>query len=68
MFAPPPKRYFVFKDITKKPELSEYVARIVERVEQYLGQELLVEDGESILIGVSGGVDSIVLLDILHIL
>lgn len=68
VFAPPPKRYFVFKDITKKPELGENVARIVERVEKYLQQELLVEDGESILIGVSGGVDSVVLLDILHIL
>lgn len=68
VFAPPPKRYFVYKDITKKPELTDSVARVVERVEQYLTHELLVEDGESILIGVSGGVDSIVLLDILHVL
>jgi tRNA(Ile)-lysidine synthase len=40
----------------------------VERVEKYLQNELLVEDGEVILVGVSGGVDSVVLLDILHVL
>jgi tRNA(Ile)-lysidine synthase len=65
---PPPKRFFVYKDITKKPELSDFVARIAERVEKYMIHDLLVEDGESILVGVSGGVDSVVLLDILHVL
>ncbi len=65
---PPPKHYFVYKDPTLKPDISDDVARIVERVENFLINELLVLDGESILIGVSGGVDSIVLLDILHIL
>lgn len=65
---PPPKRFFVYKDITRKPELSDFVARIAERVEKYMIHDLLVEDGESILVGVSGGVDSVVLLDILHVL
>lgn len=65
---PPPKRFFVYKDITKKPELSDFVARIAERVEKFMINDLMVEDGESILVGVSGGVDSVVLLDILHVL
>ncbi len=64
----PVKQYYVFRDIRNKPELPEAAARIVQRVEDFLQNELLVEDGESILIGVSGGVDSVVLLDILHVL
>ncbi len=64
----PPKHYFVYKDPKGRPELSEECETMVQKVEDFLVQELLVQDGESILVGVSGGVDSIVLLDILHVL
>ncbi|MBL7998791.1 MAG: tRNA lysidine(34) synthetase TilS [Candidatus Kapabacteria bacterium] len=67
--APPlPKRYFIPKDITLKPDVPDAVHGILEKVERYLHDELLVDEGANIVIGVSGGVDSIVLLDMLYII
>lgn len=64
----PPKRFYMPKRLANVPLVSDEVHAIVERVENFMVNELLVDDGASILIAVSGGVDSVVLLDILSII
>lgn len=64
----PPKRFYMPKRLANVPLVSDEVHEIIERVENYMVNELLVDDGASILIAVSGGVDSVVLLDILSII
>ncbi|MBL7974978.1 MAG: tRNA lysidine(34) synthetase TilS [Candidatus Kapabacteria bacterium] len=64
----PPKKFFIPKDITQKPDVSDNVHALISKVEQYITEELDMEDGSTILVAVSGGVDSVVLLDVLYIL
>jgi tRNA(Ile)-lysidine synthase len=64
----PPKRFYMPKRLANVPLVSDEVHAIIERVENFMVNELLVDDGASILIAVSGGVDSVALLDILSII
>ncbi|MFR9166436.1 MAG: tRNA lysidine(34) synthetase TilS [Dysgonomonas sp.] len=42
--------------------------QILQRIEKYISENNLLDDNEKIIVGVSGGVDSMVLLDILSVL
>ncbi|OGU90889.1 MAG: tRNA lysidine(34) synthetase TilS [Ignavibacteria bacterium RIFOXYA2_FULL_35_10] len=55
-------------DIEKpdKKEDSQFTDILIKRVENFLFNELYIEDGDRILIAVSGGVDSVTLLDIMY--
>ncbi len=48
-----------------KVEDSRFIDILIKRVENFLLNELYIEDGDRILVAVSGGVDSITLLDIM---
>ncbi len=50
------------------PEIPDECVPILEHVERTLDAELNVEAGATILVAVSGGIDSVTLLDILYIL
>lgn len=62
------RRTFVVRDLYSMPEIPDDCIPIIEHVEHVLTTELSVEPGSTILIAISGGVDSVVLLDILFIL
>lgn len=61
-------RSFVVRDLVAMPEIPDVCIPTIEHVEHMLSSELCVEPGSPILIAISGGVDSAVLLDILFIL
>ncbi|GBD05004.1 tRNA(Ile)-lysidine synthase [bacterium HR20] len=63
-----PHRTFVVRDLVAMPEIPDECIPTIEHVEHMLTSELDVEPGASILIAISGGVDSVVLLDMLFIL
>lgn len=63
-----PRRTFIVRDLVHLPEIPNECIPIIERVERSLQEELAVEAGATIVVAVSGGVDSVTLLDILFIL
>jgi tRNA(Ile)-lysidine synthase len=63
-----PRRTFVVRDLVHMPEIPDQCVPLIERVERTLIDELCVEPGATILVAISGGVDSVTLTDILYIL
>lgn len=63
-----PRRTFIAPDLAHLPEIPNECIPLIERVERSLREELAVEAGATIVVAVSGGVDSVTLLDILFIL
>jgi len=56
------------KQLTKKQLSSEVLMKFLENVEDYLRKEAYIEAGGKLLVAVSGGVDSVVLMDSLSYL
>lgn len=56
------------KQLTKQQLESEFLTNFLNKVEEYLKQQAYIEPGGKILIAVSGGVDSIVMMDAIAIL
>ena len=60
------KKLQKFNNVTlDKREDSQFIDNLIKRVENFLFNELYLEDTDRILIAVSGGVDSITMLDIM---
>ncbi|MDW8074938.1 MAG: tRNA lysidine(34) synthetase TilS [Bacteroidota bacterium] len=66
--SPRTRRSFVVRDLVPMPDIPEDCLPTIEHVERMLTTELAVEPGATILVAVSGGVDSVTLLDVLFIL
>jgi tRNA(Ile)-lysidine synthase len=56
------------RDLVHMPDIPDECAALIERVERMMRDEFAVEPGATILVAVSGGADSVVLLDVLFIL
>ncbi|MCX7929892.1 MAG: tRNA lysidine(34) synthetase TilS [Chlorobi bacterium] len=63
-----PRRVFVVRDLVQMPDIPNDCVSFIERIERTLRNELAVETGATIVVALSGGIDSIVLLDVLFIL
>ena len=56
-----------FKPTLTKPELNnKFIFDLIQKVEHFLSRELYIDNSYKIIAAVSGGVDSVVLLDILY--
>jgi tRNA(Ile)-lysidine synthase len=51
------------KKLTKSQSQNEFLTNFLNKVEDYLQQQAYIEPGGKILVAVSGGVDSVVLMD-----
>ncbi|MDT3739020.1 MAG: tRNA lysidine(34) synthetase TilS [Candidatus Kapabacteria bacterium] len=56
------------KQLTKPQQSNEFLVSFFNKVEDYLVQQAYIEPGGKLLVAVSGGVDSVVLMDALAIL
>lgn len=71
----PPKRVEILystlpttKELSKSQLANTYLSNFLGKVEDYLSKEAFIEPGGKLLLAVSGGVDSVVLMDSLAIL
>ncbi len=54
--------------LSKNERRDEYLSQFITRIENFINQKLFIEDGSRMIVAVSGGVDSAVLLDSLMVL